>query len=145
MIQTNMVPGNEIVSMTKGWQLVRPGSKKRNYAISYQKFARFVKSFHEYGGNLKLVKSEPWYNCIGAVNQQVNSKGNLDIVEQRIIVYVWDTKKIIAEIPVPLTWYLENPENSNDKQDFISIFITEMAIPFLIVPDPIPGPYLRNR
>lgn len=100
--------------------------------------------FQQRNGKLKLCKPQPWFNCLGIVDNQPNDKGILKPVRKCIIVYVWDTKKIVHKIDVPNDWYLVNPENEEDMQDFESIFVTKLVIPSLIVPDPIPGPMIKS-
>lgn len=121
--------------------IARPGDSRRGrFAVSYMKFYNWMQNFHERGAKLKWPKPEPYMNMIGAVKF---GKSVADIVQQELAIYVWDTKKIITTIPVPKEWYLEFKDDPEDLQDFISIFVTRLANPFIVVPDPIDGPNLK--
>jgi hypothetical protein len=138
--------GIESYIHSKGVQVSRPGNEKRGrFAVSYHKFKAFLKQFKQVNGELKnLPKSEPWLNCVGLIDLQPDNNGVLKPARTAICIYVWDTKKVVGIVDVPLDWYLQNTKDPNDKQDFISIFVTQRRIPWITVIDPMPGPNIKS-
>lgn len=128
-----------------GIYVTRPGDEQKgNFALSYSKLLNFMKQFNEVGGKLRnLPKSEPWLNCIGIVDAKMIN-GKQEIVRQAMVVYVWDTKKIVGIVNIPITWYLVNKNNPKDMHDFLSLFVTKFAVRELLVVDPIPGPDVKS-
>lgn len=126
-----------------GWQLMRPGNPKAaQSAVSFYKFKAFLKGYKQ-SSDLQLPQSEPYMNCLGMVKLDKTPDGKaLQPVGYSIIIYIWDTKKIIATVPVPLDWYIDN---GTEKHDMLSIFNTKHAIGqhWIWVPDPIPGPFMK--
>jgi hypothetical protein len=141
-----MIAGTEAYIRKQGVQVSRPGNERNGrYAISFYKFKAFLKQFKQVNGELKnLPKGEPWLNCVGLVDLQPDKSGNLKVVRKAIAVYVWDTKKVVGIIQIPDGWYLQNPHDSEDRQDFESIFVTSLKISWITVADPEPGPFITK-